>query len=173
MSEPAEEHLPHYRVRPRFKIETTHSEKEIADRIKSRLLDEDAPCKGRIKHGYATLFIPEEEQHYWSPQLTLTLEPTENGSVLRGLYGPPSGSLDQVCFFYTLIGFAILLVSIFGLSYLTLGKSAGILWLVPILIVVFLTLYLVAYFGQKMGHDQMVILHQFVEDSTGLTITDE
>ena len=167
----AEEHLPPYRVRPRFQIETEYTITELAEKINLGLQRGNAPCKGRVNPTYATLYLPYEEQHYWSPRLTLTLEETENGgSLLRGLYGPRPAVWTMFIFFYAIIGFAMMVIGIIGLSHLTLGDPAPILWLVPVLGVVFLSLYLVAYFGQKLGHDQMVILHQFMEESTGLEI---
>jgi cytochrome c-type biogenesis protein CcmH/NrfF len=51
-----------------------------------------------------------------------------------------------------------------------LGKSTTILWVVPLLVIVFGSLYFVAYSGQKLGYDQMVTLHHFLEKSTGLNI---
>ncbi len=166
----AEEHLPAYRVRPRFQIETIYSVTELADKINAGLQREDAPCKGRVQSTYASLYLPQEEQHYWSPRLTLTLEETPTGSLLRGLYGPRPAVWTMFVFFYAIIGFAIMVISIIGLSHWSLGQNATILWLVPVLVLVFLSLYLVAYFGQKLGHDQMVTLHRFMEESTGLEI---
>ena len=170
MTQSVDDHLPEYRVRPRFQIETSYPVDEVAEMIKSALEKEDATCHGSIRHGFATLYLPAEEQHYWSPQLTLTLEETDAGSLLRGLYGPRPAVWTMFVFFYALIGFIILIVGILGLSYLTLDKPAGILWLIPVLVLIFLTLYLVAFFGQKLGHNQMVTLHTFVEESTGLRI---
>ncbi|MDN5204691.1 hypothetical protein QQ008_25090 [Fulvivirgaceae bacterium BMA10] len=170
MTEPEKDHLPSYSIRPRFKIETAYSVEDLGEKIKMGLNQENAPCKGQVYPGYSTLYLPREEQHYWSPQLTLTFEETENGSLLRGLYAPRPAVWTMFVFFYSAIGFAILLVAVIGLSYLSLGKSATLLWLIPVFVVLFLTLYLVAYFGQKMGRDQMITLHRFVEKSTGLTI---
>lgn len=56
-------------------------------------------------------------------------------------------------------------IGVIGLSYLSLGKSTSMLWFIPVLVVIFLTLWLVAHFGQKLGHNQMVILHTFIENS--------
>ena len=173
MTQQQEDHLPHFAVRPRFKIETSQTEAEIAEKVKAALAKENAPCKGSIKHGYATLFIPEQQQHYWSPQLTLTLEKTEKGCILRGVYGPRPAVWTMFVFFYAVISFAIMVVTIIGLSRNSLDKSTTILWLVPILIMVVLSLYLVAFLGQKFGHNQMMILHRFVEKSTGLIIDEE
>ncbi|MBR9919527.1 MAG: hypothetical protein GYB31_01730 [Bacteroidetes bacterium] len=161
----------HFHVRPRFQVESDQSVDDIAANIKSALQREGATCKGRIKHGFATLWIPHEEQHYWSPQLTLTLEKTEEGtSLLRGVYGPRPSVWTMFIFFYSVIGFAMMVISIVGFSNVSLDKSGKILWLLPVLFVIFLSLYLVAYFGQKLGQKQMVVLHLFVEKSTGFVI---
>lgn len=37
-------------------------------------------------------------------------------------------------------------------------KSGAILWLIAVLVIAFLSLYLVAYFGQQKGHDETVTL---------------
>ena len=60
-----------------------------------------------------------------------------------------------------------------GVSCANSIKSGAVLWLVPLLAIAFLSLYLVAFFGQKAGHDQMLTLHQFLEESTGLIIDRE
>lgn len=165
-----DDHLPPYRVRPRFEIETTFAVKELISIIKKALEQEGAPCKARIHDGYATLFIPSEEQHFWSPQLTLSVDEIPNGCSLRGLYGPRPEVWTMFVFFYAVIGFAILIISIFGFSNLSLGNSGNILWLLPVLVLIFLSLYVTAYLGQKMGHDQMIVLHTFVEETIGMKI---
>lgn len=173
MSQTTEDHIPLHRVRPRFKVETSYSVEDLSGKINTALEEEDAPCKGRIKHGFATIRIPMEQQHYWSPQLSVTLEESENGTLIRGLYGPRPAVWTMFIFFYSIIGFAVMIIAMIGLSNLTLEKSGTILWLIPLLVLVFLSLYLVAYFGKKMGHDQMMILHKFMEKSTGLNLDDE
>ncbi|MGI9545563.1 MAG: hypothetical protein ACR2MX_20035 [Cyclobacteriaceae bacterium] len=164
---------PLHRVRPRFKVETSHSSEDLELKIKTALEEEDALCIGRIRHGFATIQLPTEQQHYWSPQLNVTLEETENGTLIRGLYGPRPAVWTMFIFFYSIIGFATMIIAMVGLSNLTLDKSGAILWLVPVLVLTFLSLYLVAYFGKKMGHDQMVTLQKFMEESTGLVLNEE
>ncbi len=173
MSQHTEDHLPHYRVRPRFKVESELSVKELIDKIRLALEDENAPCTARVHDGYATLYIPSEEQHYWSPQLTLSVDTKEEGgSLLRGLYGPRPSVWTMFVFFYALIGFAIMVVAIIGFSAWSLGNPIGILYFIPILIAIFLSLYFTAYFGQKIGHDQMLVLHTFVEKALDMRIMD-
>lgn len=164
----APEELPVYTVRPRFRLETDLPAKEIAGRIDKGLKEGGCPCIGEAHSRYASLKIPERDQHYWSPQLTITMEENEEGTIIRGLYGPRPAVWTMFVFFYSALGFAALIIGIIGLSKMTLGESTQILWLVPLLIVFILSLYHVAYIGKKKGHDQMELLHRFLERSTGL-----
>jgi hypothetical protein len=167
----SEDNLTLYRVRPRFSVTASEPLEQVTTRIRQALDQADAPCCGRIHFEYVTLYLPTEEQHYWSPQLSLSLEPTEEGCLLRGLYGPRPEVWTMFVFFYAIIGLAATIIAIIGFSNMSLGKSGMVLWLLPLLIGLFLTLYLTAYFGKRMGQDQMVTLHRFLEQSTGLSIT--
>jgi hypothetical protein len=164
-------HLPH--VRPRFDCETSLSVDEISKRIQSGLDQPDAPCKGRVSSGFISLWLPAEDQHYWSPQLHMTVEESERGSHIRGLYGPRPSVWTLFVFIYAILGFSTVVVAIIGLSQRSLGLSAGILWLVPVLAILFGSIYATSYFGQRLGHEQMDVLHDFLSDSTGLTIQEE
>lgn len=159
-----------YRVRPRFKIESDHSVELLREKLQLGLQEEQAPCTGVVNHGYVTLYIPPQDRHYWSPQLNLTFEETEEGSLIRGLYGPRPVVWTMFIFFYSIIGLAILFIGVIGFSYGTLGKSVSILWMEPILILIFFSLYLVAHYGQKLGEKQMIILHNFLIKSTDLKL---
>jgi hypothetical protein len=170
MSTPEEEEITIHQVRPRFRVETKISMSELTDRINTALKSGSAPCRGFVKNGHGRLTIPPQDQHYWSPQLSLSMEEEDGTTIIRGLYGPRPTVWTMFVFFYAAIGFAILIISLIGASYVTLEKSASILWAVPILVVVFLSLYLVAYSGKKLGYDQIVTLHGFIEECTGLDI---
>ena len=162
MPQNPEDHLPPYRVRPRFETETVCTMEELAQKIIDALAQENAPCKGKIRHGYVSFTIPESEQHYWSPQLDISFEESEKGCLVRGLYGPRPAVWTMFVFFYSLIAFALMVIIVIGYSRYSLGHSANILYLVPILVMTFLTLYFVAFAGQRMGHDQMLLLHNFI-----------
>ena len=169
MTKSTEDHLPPYRVRPRFEVELNRDVADIVDSIKKAIAAEDN-IKARFIEGHATLYLPAAEAHYWSPQLTLSINASEEGAVLRGIYGPRPAVWTMFVFFYSLIGFAILIIALFGFSNLSLGNSAKILWLIPVLVIIFLSLYLISFFGQRLGRDQMVTLHEFVERSIGQSI---
>jgi len=151
------------RVRPRFKIESPLSPDALAEHINEHLRSLDAPCKGTIYRQYGTIYLPEREQHYWSPQLTLHLEEQEGGTVLTGLYGPRASVWTLFIFLYAVLILATVIVSVVGLSYYILDKPAQILWLIPLFAGAFLSLYVGAKSGQRLGRSQLETLHQFIE----------
>ena len=172
-----ESHLPPFAIRPRFQVELLMEQKAIVRKIKKGLSQPKAKCVGLATEGFARIKLPTKDRHYWSPQLSVMMEDLEGkeGTLMRGLYGPAPSVWTMFVFFYSLIGFAIVVVTIIGFSRISLDMPAPILWWLPILIVVLLSLYLVSFFGQKLGHDQMEFLHSFLEECLGLEIdaTDE
>ena len=67
MDQNVEEHLPAYKVRPRFQVATSFSLELLVEEIQTGLEKEGAPCKGWVHvSGYGKLLIHKEDQHYWS-----------------------------------------------------------------------------------------------------------
>lgn len=170
LSEKHLEHIKFTRIRPRIRVESNFSAEQIRKIISKRLDDPGTSIEGTILSNYGTIFPKQEDQHYWSPQLTFTIEETQEECLIEGLYGPQPTVWTMFVFFYAVIGFVALIISMIGLSYWSLGKSTSILWLVPLLILLFMSLYLVAYLGQKIGHRQMINLHHFMEECLGKQI---
>lgn len=160
-----------YQIRPRFEIESTLSTNELANRLKKGIGKIDSPVKGQVHPTFATLYIPRKDQHYWSPRLTLSIYETDKGCTIRGMYGPHPSIWTMFVFFYSIIAFAFLVITIIGFSNRSIGNSGAILWLLPVLLLVFSSLYATSYFGQKKGEHQMKTLQDFFESSTGLKIS--
>lgn len=160
-------------VRPRFQLLLAADPEAVARGVRLALKAPDAPCGGKVEARHITLHPLQAEQHYWSPQLSLTLEETPEGTLVRGLYGPRPTVWTLFVFFYALIGFAALVVGVVGASFLTLGHSGAILWALPVLVLAFLSLYLVAFFGKRTGRDQMITLHHFLEGCFDISIGTE
>lgn len=171
MSDDNETHLPHYQIRPRFRVETSFDPDQIKDKLSKALDVNNSGVNGKVIHGHATILLPKEDQHYWSPQLTLSFEELDEGSMLRGMYSPRPEVWTMFVLFYSVIGFATLVAAVVGYSNWSLGQSSEVLWAVPVLLLVFLSLYLVSYFGQRKGRKQMITLHSFVEKTLGISIS--
>ncbi|MEO9965438.1 MAG: hypothetical protein ABJF11_06610 [Reichenbachiella sp.] len=168
-----EDHLPHYQIRPRFRIATSISPEQIREKLTNAISKSSDSIGGTVITGHATITLPEKDQHYWSPQLTLSFEALDGENVLRGMYSPRPAVWTMFVLFYSIIGFATLVISIMGYSFWSLGQSAAILWAVPVLLVIFLSLYLVSFLGQRTGKKQMIALHSFVEDTLEIKILGE
>lgn len=157
-----------YHVRPRFQADIPLTLEEISGRLRSGLGQPGARVQGRINRDFITLQLLPEDQHTWTPQLTVIVEPADSGSHIRGLYAPRPAVWTLFVFFYTAIGFSAMIILIVGLINRSLDEPSNILWWLPVLLIAFLSLYLVAWQGQRMSKGQMVTLHRFLENTLGM-----
>lgn len=164
----AEEHLPEFSVRPRFQVESPMSSAVVVQRIKDGLKACQSGCQGTTAVRYAIITVQERERHFWSPHLTITIEDQDNGgSLVRGLYSPAPMAWTMFIFFYTVIGFSTLGALLYGLSCYSLDKPTTAFWWSLGFALLFLTIYLVSYSGQKLGRKQLGQLHRFIEGCLG------
>jgi hypothetical protein len=141
---------------------------EIQALIEEGLTKEGCDCTATVSPGFIVLRIPPEERHYWSPQLTITLEETEEeGTVIRGLYGPNPTVWAMFFYGYAALGILGLFTAMVGTSQWMLKKPAPILWALPVFAGLALILYVIAQTGQKLGAEQTFTLHHFYEDTVG------
>lgn len=156
-----------FRIRPRFKIISNKTKEDIENKIKTQIRKPDSKCIAQQIPGFIILKIPEPERHFWSPELSLTFEEKENGTLIRGLYGPKPGIWSFFSFGY--IGLAVFsfFAAIFGSAQLGLDQEAPILWSLPVFVGIALSIYLIAQFGQKVGVEQTFWLHHFFEETIG------
>jgi hypothetical protein len=159
-----------FRLRPRFKHHITGQKDSLERRIKDALTDHE---KFVVQHlpGHLVIKLKPGLRHNWSPQLQLSFEQDEQVVVVRGLYGP-NPTLWAIFFFgYLALSVLSLFVAVWGFSLWSLGKPAGILWLIPVFSVIALILYLAAQGGQKLGAQQMFDLHHFYESLTQSSVS--
>lgn len=153
-----------FRIRPRFK-EQLQTDLDTFKKTMEAALDQSDECTGLISETYCVIKIPTVDRHYWSPQLTITIEDSENKEAItvRGLYGPKPSVWAVFFMGYAALGVLALFAGVYGLSQYMLEKPAPILWLIPIFGAIALVLYIVAQGGQKIGAEQMYRIHHFYE----------
>jgi len=151
-------------IRPKFIARSDKGIIELGNAFDKILKTPSPPCKGYVHDQYVTLYPMPEDIHYWSPQLSIYMEEDDEQTLLHGRYGPRPAVWTMFVFFYSVIGVAVVIVAVIGFANMSINASGAILWLLPILSLIFLSLYLVAFFGQKKGYDQMVDLQHIVED---------
>ncbi len=152
-----------FRIRPRFRVVVPMAPEDVKDRFRERITPGESPCEASFFPQHIILRLPEDTQHLWSPRLEIALEPHEEGTLLRGLYGPS----PQVWTFFTIgygaIGILSLFITIIGTSQLMLELPGRILWVLPFLGGMGLFLYILSQTGQKLGAEQTFTLHHFFE----------
>ena len=157
-----------FRVRPRFRqvipldLETT--QQKIVDHI----TPEQNRCEVKNFPGYLCLRIPEQDRHFWSPRLTLSLESSEDGkTVIEGIYGPNANVWSLFLYGYLIVGTLAVFSGCIGLVQAMIGHTPWGLWVFGLMLAAAAGLYVIAQFGQKLGAWQTFLLHQAYESAIG------
>jgi hypothetical protein len=153
-----------FEVRPRFTKTLALSMEEIGNKVKSGLINYPE-IKAVVNPNFIVIKVPGEEQHLWTPQLSIQMETDESGknTILYGLYGPRSDVWMLFMFLYFVCGLLTLFISIIGLSQYQLGMSAYILWLIPFTLGGIFVLWFTSRTGQRLGRKEMRMINDFVD----------
>lgn len=158
-----------FRLRPRFRHLTERDFTAIRQMVENEIETNGATCDLDIRNGHISVKIPENERHFWSPQLDLSIEQEEGEekTLILGHYGPNPNTWALFTYGYVILGILSVFVFIWGMSKFTLGKSAPELWLLLLIGGLAAGLYILAQFGQKIGAEQMYNLHFFYQKAIG------
>lgn len=155
-----------FRIRPRFKEELNQSVEQFKSLL-DHALEQTEEFTGLVSDNYCVIKIPTVDRHYWSPQLTISIEEDfedKEKITVRGLYGPKPSVWAIFFMGYAALGVLALFAGVFGLSQMMLEKPAPILWAIPVMAIIAMVLYLIAQGGQKVGAEQMFRIHHFYEE---------
>ena len=154
-------------LRPRFKMNFEESYDEILNKFKNNLKKSDCKYCSKIVDGHVVIDVPQDEDHFWSPQLNLEVESVAEGrSIVKGLFGPKPNVWTLFMFFHFAVAVAFIGFSIMAYVQWTLGSDFGFaLTLVIALPVVWVIMYFLGRWGRSRGHKQMDELHTFMMDT--------
>lgn len=151
-------------LRPRFKIELEENHEQLLKKFKSNLKKGDCKYCSKIVDGHIVIDVPEEESHFWSPQLNVEVEKIEeNRSVVKGLVGPK----PQVWTLFMFIHFGVALGFIGFLILWYVRWSFEKSTIFPMVMTIFfpllwVLLYFLGRVGKDTGRKQIVELHDFL-----------
>ncbi|MFT4535842.1 MAG: hypothetical protein ACI9P5_003212 [Saprospiraceae bacterium] len=154
-----------FHLRPRFTIISNRSIDELCDTFRALLLKPDAEYSGKVRSGFVSLYPKSGDRHYWSPHFSLSMEEPEDidgKTFISGIYGPAPEVWTMFVFFYAIIALSIVIASVIGFANRSIGESGAILWAIPVLVLIFASMYSVSYFGQKKGHNQVEGIYRFL-----------
>jgi len=159
-----------FRLRPQFSIHLPGGVDEVRHKLAEDLKKHGTRFDVKSFPGYLSLRVPEEDQHYWSPQLQVSLDPCADGTQLTGIYGPNTNMWASFLYGYLIVGSVGLFSGLLGACQVCIGDSPWGLWIFGAMVAAAAALYLSAQMGQKLGARQTFELHQIVEAAVGRTI---
>ncbi len=145
-------------IRPRFNIESTLNLNEIVGRITQEVEKCNGKCKINLVKNHIIFKIPEEMQHFWSPELSIEIEESNDRSLLRCILGPKPSIWTMYVAFYAVSIFIGLVGLVLGLAQWAIGMDPVGLWLLPLSLILTLFAYIIAFTGQKLSYNEMVFL---------------
>ena len=152
-------------LRPRYSMIVPITIEESINRIVKGVELSNGDVNVIVRHHNIKLSIAEEDQHYWSPELNINIDHAnvDGETVVYGVCGPKQSVWLMFTFFYGLLIFATLVVSLFGFTRLNLGMSSEILFVIPVLLIIIISMYFTSKYGQKLAYDQMYLLRKIVK----------
>jgi hypothetical protein len=159
-----------FRLRPRFSLCLPGSVDDVRERLTAALKKAGDKFDVKSFPGYLSLRVPEAEQHYWSPQLQISLDDEDGGTRLTGIYGPGTNMWASFLYGYLIVGSLGLFSGILGACQLCIGDSPWGLWIFGAMLAAAAGLYLSAQMGQKLAAWQTFQLHQVMEAAAGRSI---
>jgi hypothetical protein len=150
-------------VRPRFEIESDLEADSLMERVRNRL-PQCPHCTGVSVGLHAELFVPESERRVWSPWLSVTADPSADGSLLKGRFAPHPNVWTLYLFLAFGLGFALLVGTTWGYAQWATDRTPWALVSVPIVLVLGSLLYFSSQVGQRLGAEQMDHLRDALDE---------
>jgi hypothetical protein len=160
-----------FHMRPRFSQVVDLGIDETRDQIVTGISAGGDPCEVKSFPGFICLRIPEEDRHFWTPRLNLSLDRMEDGKTrIEGTYGPNANVWSLFLYGYLLTGTMGFFSGIFGFAQWMIGAQPWALWIFGVMLAIAVGLYVFAQFGQKLGAQQTFRLHQIYEAAMGRAV---
>lgn len=163
-----EDTLTSIRTRVRFKLKTKLTPDEYSENIKNYLKENNNEFTGNINREVATIFVKNDNNNYWKPNLALRTEIEDEQTYIRGIFGPSSAVWTFFMFLYFI--FSILWMTLFTMCYVEKQiKSNDFPWALSasfVALALVLGTYIAAQIGQRLSKEEMKKLRKFAEEST-------
>lgn len=144
-------------IRPRFKLESPVVKEELMEVILHHIKQDDTLVYNTYDR-FIKISVPEKEQHYWSPVLSLSFEQEKERSLIRGVIGPKETIWTMFTFFYISLAVAGFFCSMYALVKWQVNDEKGFLVLIPIITVLLLSVFFTSKYGKVQAHTQTLHL---------------
>lgn len=154
--------LEELRLRPRFELILPKSADSVLNALRIAHDNYEYAFNARFVDEHIIVGMSQNDEHYWSPQVSLRIIAHEKGSMVKGIFGPKS----SVWTFFAFMRFAMITVALFILmfalsQYMLDGNYKSFLLLLPILALAVM-IYFIGQYGKKKAGNQMKQLKDFI-----------
>jgi len=160
-------------LRPTFSLELARPSRDVLAQVYARLAVATVqlrrtriPGGGRDvaqEHDHFILTVQETERHFWSPWLSVEVEPRGGGAHVFGRFSPHPSVWTAFMFGYLLLAVVVMFALVFALA---LSMSGGSPWTLAIAggaSVVMVLMWWASQVGQRLARAQMESLRQVLE----------
>ena len=153
-----------YRVKLRKQYYLSKEPDLLFDKVKASLDQNPSFIIGRIMNPNVFLQIDHPEKHYWSPEMTITIEKENDKTSVREVLGPNSSVFTLTMFLIFFAGTLFLFTLMFLFSQITLNMDTSFTWIIiGICFLLFSVISLFMFIGRIKAKPQMELLREFVE----------
>lgn len=133
------------------------------DHVTKRLYTDKTVSGERSDH-YVFLKTPGWLQHYWSPEMTVRIEKEEftDYTTVSCLVGPRQTVWAMFMFLYSAIAISTTFGGIYSVVKYNETGSGNWLWVIPVGVLLYLSIFITSKIGQHKGRDQMLHLVSFL-----------
>lgn len=151
-------------IRPKCKLDSVIEPESVINEI-NRLLPTTDNIEGKVVDNYIYLKIPQKDQHYWSPEMRVSIKESETGSTITSLVGPNGKVWATFMVFYGLAVMLLIFGGSLGISQWLLNIDSFWIWSIPISIVLYVAIIAAAKYGQRLGKEQHLVLRYFLDEA--------
>jgi hypothetical protein len=116
------------RIRPTFSIPLEPDADSAMATLRERLRGSEYEECSRSRGRCADFFVKDEDRRLWSPCLSIQVEPTGGGSLLRGRFGPHPELWTLFMFSYGAVGFLSVIGLVLGFVQWQSGMQPWGFW---------------------------------------------
>jgi len=150
-------------LKPRFKIKFEASKEEILQQFKVSLGAEECRHKSQMVDHHIVIDVPEEEEHFWSPQLHVEIEEEGDETIVKGILGPRPKIWTFFMFLHFIVAVTFFVFFVIFYSRWSLDQEFTFSMIMCLVMpVIWVILYFVGQLGKKFGYEQMVGLHNLL-----------
>ncbi|WP_397361923.1 GTP-binding protein [Olleya sp. R77988] len=152
-------------LRPRFKIELNKSHSTVLDAFEAQKNEQKQFIVSRVDD-HVFIKLPKADQHFWSPQLHLEINETEDRkSQLYGLFGPNPTVWTLFMFLHFAVAGLFIAFCIWAYSNYALKVDYNLqVWGMVLMVILWFVLYFSGRISKSSNQKEMTDLYTFMSE---------